>query len=44
LSGASRLAPDKIEITLRANHARISPSVYNDMNDIAKFLAAIGTP
>lgn len=41
---ASRLAPDKIEITLRANHARISPSVYNDMNDIARFLAAIGTP
>ena len=39
-----RLSPAKIEITLRANHARISPSVYNDMSDIDKFLAAIGTP
>ncbi|CAN7755169.1 aminotransferase class V-fold PLP-dependent enzyme [Variovorax sp. LjRoot130] len=41
---APRLAPAKIEITLRANHARISPSVFNDMSDIDKFLAAIGTP
>lgn len=41
---ASRLKPAKIEITLRANHARISPSVFNDMDDIEKFLAAIGTP
>lgn len=41
---APRLAPAKIEITLRANHARISPSVFNDMNDIDKFLAAIGNP
>jgi selenocysteine lyase/cysteine desulfurase len=41
---STRLSPAKIEITLRANHARISPSVYNDMSDIDKFLAAIGTP
>ncbi|PXW17632.1 aminotransferase class V-fold PLP-dependent enzyme [Paraburkholderia caballeronis] len=45
---ASRLAPRlsaaKVEITLRANHARISPSVFNTMSDIDTFLAAIGTP
>lgn len=41
---STRLAPAKIEITLRANHARISPSVFNDLGDIEKFLAAIGTP
>ena len=41
---SARLTPAKIEITLRANHARISPSVYNDMGDIDRFLAAIGTP
>lgn len=41
---APRLDPQKIVITLRANHARLSPSVFNDMADIEKFLAAIGSP
>jgi selenocysteine lyase/cysteine desulfurase len=41
---APRLKPAKIEITLRANHARISPSVFNTMSDIETFLAAIGNP
>jgi selenocysteine lyase/cysteine desulfurase len=40
----SRLSPHKIEITLRGNSARVSPSVYNDMDDIEAFLAAIGSP
>jgi selenocysteine lyase/cysteine desulfurase len=39
-----RLAAAKVEITLRANHARVSPSVFNDMNDINVFLNAIGNP
>lgn len=39
-----RLKAAGIEITLRANHARISSSVFNDMADIDAFLAAIGTP
>lgn len=41
---APRLAPAKIAVTLRANHLRVSPSVFNDMNDIDKFLGAIGNP
>jgi len=41
---AGRLTPQKISITLRANHARVSPSVYNDMNDIQTFLEAFGSP
>lgn len=41
---APRLNPAKIVITLRANHARISPSVFNDLSDIEKFFAAIGSP
>lgn len=41
---SARLAAAKVEITLRANHARISPSVFNDMGDIETFLNAIGTP
>lgn len=41
---ASRLDPHKIVITLRGNHARLSPSVFNDMADINLFLAAIGQP
>ena len=41
---APRLEADNIVMTLRGNHARLSPSVFNDMNDINTFLAAIGTP
>jgi selenocysteine lyase/cysteine desulfurase len=41
---APRLDPYKISITLRANYARVSPSVYNDMNDIQAFLDAFGSP
>jgi selenocysteine lyase/cysteine desulfurase len=41
---APRLKAEKIEITLRANHARISPSVFNTISDIDTFLAAIGSP
>jgi len=41
---SARLTAAKVEITLRANHARISPSVFNDMADINTFLVAIGTP
>ncbi|WP_354448536.1 aminotransferase class V-fold PLP-dependent enzyme [Ottowia thiooxydans] len=39
-----RLAAANVVITLRANHARISPSVFNDMSDIQTFLNAVGTP
>ncbi len=45
---ASRLAPRldaaKVVITLRANHARVSPSVFNDMADVHALLDAIGQP
>lgn len=41
---ASRLAPKKIHITLRTDYFRVSPSVFNDMNDIDVFLSAIGNP
>jgi selenocysteine lyase/cysteine desulfurase len=41
---SARLTAANVEITLRANHARISPSVFNDMADINTFLVAIGTP
>lgn len=48
IEDASRLAPRleaaNVEITLRANYARISPSVFNTMSDIDTFLGAIGTP
>ncbi|HEX2198522.1 MAG TPA: aminotransferase class V-fold PLP-dependent enzyme [Burkholderiales bacterium] len=41
---APRLAPKKIHITLRTDYFRVSPSVFNDMNDIDVFLGAIGNP
>src|SRR5690606_33933234 len=41
---APRLEADNIVITLRGNHVRISPSVFNDMGHIDALLAAIGTP
>ena len=41
---AARLAPKKIVITLRTDYFRVSPSVFNDMNDIDIFLSAIGSP
>lgn len=41
---APRLVGRKIEITLRANYVRISPSVFNTLADIDAFLGAIGTP
>ena len=41
---AERLAAHKIRITLRTDYLRISPTVFNDMNDIDKFLAVIGNP
>lgn len=44
LTLAPRLKSAKIEITLRANYARISPSVFNTMSDINTFLMAIGSP
>jgi len=39
---APRLDPRKIVVTLRGNHARVSPSVYNDMDDVEAFLEAFG--
>lgn len=41
---ASRLDAAKVRITLRGNHIRISPSTFNDMNDIDRLLSAIGNP
>ncbi|NKF20933.1 aminotransferase class V-fold PLP-dependent enzyme [Solimonas marina] len=41
---APRLEPAKVEITLRHNQARISPSLFNDLDDIQLFLDAIGKP
>lgn len=41
---APRLDPHKIAVTLRGNHLRVSPSVYNDMSDIQAFLDAVGAP
>lgn len=41
---APRLAAGKFAITLRANHARVSPSVYNDLSEVNAFLAAFGSP
>jgi len=41
---SSRLVAKNIIITFRTNFFRISPCVFNDMNDIDVFLSAIGNP
>jgi selenocysteine lyase/cysteine desulfurase len=41
---APRLVAKNIIITFRTNFFRISPCVFNDMNDIDVFLSAIGNP
>ncbi len=41
---APRLEADNIKLTLRGNHIRISPSVFNTMDDIQALLDAIGNP
>jgi selenocysteine lyase/cysteine desulfurase len=42
---AERLAPvfnaANVQVTLRWNHLRVSPSVFNDMEDIERFLATL---
>ena len=45
LQDAQRLAPTlraaNVKVTTRWNHLRISPSVFNDMDDVDRFLAAL---
>ena len=37
-----RLAAAKVNVRLGRDWMRLSPSVYNDMGDVERFLAALG--